>query len=181
MRALVVYESMFGSTRAIAESVAEGLSERIDTRVVAAHEVGPEDLADIDLLVVGAPTHAHGMPRASTRTGAPSYVDRSGGQLHLEKDADTDSGVRELLDALAPLPIDGAAFDTRVDMAPVLSGRASRGIAKALSGHAVALAVPPESFLVDKHTELLSGEVDRALAWGSLIGTSMAEGHKLLS
>ena len=131
MRALVVYDPMFGSTPAIAEDVAER-SHRTDgdsgcrsppsrTRRTGRHRSARRRGTD----------PRPGMPRASTRTRAPSYADRSGGQLHLEEDADAVLG---LMDAIAPLPIDGAAFETGVDLAPVLSGRASRGIAKGLSG-----------------------------------------------
>ncbi|MDX5309965.1 MAG: flavodoxin domain-containing protein, partial [Rhodococcus sp. (in: high G+C Gram-positive bacteria)] len=58
MRALVVYESMFGNTRHVAEAVARGLGSAVRTvPVTQAHE---ENLSDYDLVVVGGPTHAHG-------------------------------------------------------------------------------------------------------------------------
>lgn len=63
MRALVVYESMYGNTRAIAEAVAEGLSEATDVKAVPTSEAR-EILVDnpaLDLIVFGTPTHAHGM------------------------------------------------------------------------------------------------------------------------
>ncbi|HEY8721330.1 flavodoxin domain-containing protein [Pengzhenrongella sp.] len=53
MRALVVYESMFGNTRDIAQAVADGMSAEVEVEVV---EVGaaPEHLdAEVGLLVVG--------------------------------------------------------------------------------------------------------------------------------
>jgi hypothetical protein len=59
-----------------------------------------------------------------------------------------------------------AAFDTRLDAAPLLTGRASKGIARLLHAAGFELAAEPESFLVDKDTLLLAGEEHRAEAWG---------------
>jgi flavorubredoxin len=56
MRALIVYESMFGNTFAIAKSIAEGLAPHMTAEVVevgqAPTELGPE----FQLIVVGGPT-----------------------------------------------------------------------------------------------------------------------------
>ena len=67
MHALVVFESMFGNTAAIARAVGSGLATKLETEV---HEVGvaPRVLAEsTELLVVGGPTHAFGMSREGTR------------------------------------------------------------------------------------------------------------------
>src|SRR6476469_9967463 len=91
MRALVVYESMFGNTQRIAEAVAEGISERM---TVTVHEVSaaaePID-EPIDLIVVGGPTHAFSLSRTSTRTAAVQQGATQG---------DPDFGLREWLGAL---------------------------------------------------------------------------------
>jgi hypothetical protein len=166
MRGLVVYESMFGSTREVAEAVAAGLGSGMDVRVVRAVDAADDDLVGVDLLVVGAPTHVHGMPRPSTRRGAPDYVDKPGNDLELEPGADPEAGVREWLTGLHDLNLTGAAFDTRVDAPAAVTGRASKGIAKLLSGHGISVDAPNESFLVDKHSALLPGELDRARSWG---------------
>jgi hypothetical protein len=70
MRALVVFESMFGNTQAIAQAVADGLAIRMEVDLL---EVGSAPAAvpgGVDLLVVGAPTHAFGMSRPATRQSA---------------------------------------------------------------------------------------------------------------
>ena len=59
-----------------------------------------------------------------------------------------------------------AAFDTRVHGSTLLTGQASRGIAKRLRAHGFELAVDAESFFVDKSNHLEAGEIDRATAWG---------------
>ena len=73
MKTLVVYESMFGNTRAVAEAIAEGLGSAEVVEVSAAPVVLPVDL---ELLVVGGPTHVHGMSRRRTREDAAQQVSR---------------------------------------------------------------------------------------------------------
>ena len=70
MRAVIVYESMYGNTHAVANSVAEGLrDEACDVTVVPVGRATEELTGHCDLLVVGGPTHMHGLPRPSTRKG----------------------------------------------------------------------------------------------------------------
>lgn len=70
MRALVVYESVFGDARTIAHAIAEGLAAALPADVVSAAEAPTRIGPDVGLLVVGGPNHAFGMPRPSTREGA---------------------------------------------------------------------------------------------------------------
>ena len=65
MRAVVVYESMYGNTHLVADAIGAGLSTAFDVRVVPVSEARPVVLADADLVVVGGPTHVHGMSRAA--------------------------------------------------------------------------------------------------------------------
>jgi flavodoxin len=53
MRAVVVYESMYGNTHRIANAIAAGLEAAFDVRVVPVSHAGPEVIADADLVVVG--------------------------------------------------------------------------------------------------------------------------------
>jgi len=165
---------MFGSTRHLAEAVAEGLGSDMDARVVQVNSAIAGELSHIDFLVVGTPTHAHSMPRASTRRGAPEFARKPGSDLVLEPGADSEPGVREWLTSLGGLHIRGAAFDTRVKGPPSLTGRASRGISKALEHHGVEMVAPPESFLVDKQSHLLPGEAERARAWAVGLASDVA-------
>src|SRR4051794_14896904 len=54
MRALIVYESMYGNTRAIAERIAAGVGDRFDVTTVAVASVSQPDVAMTDLIVCGA-------------------------------------------------------------------------------------------------------------------------------
>ena len=77
MNAIVVYESIYGNTRAIAEAIAEGLG---GAPAVSPAEL-PADAAQADLLVVGGPTHIHGMatstqPACRRRRGSSSRRER---------------------------------------------------------------------------------------------------------
>src|SRR6187399_254586 len=178
MRSLVIYESMYGNTHSVADGIAEGLRSRGEVVLVPAYEATDELVASADLVVVGGPTHVHGMTRAKTRSGAREEAAKPGSVLTLDEDADG-PGIRDWLSALADATDDkpAAAFDTRIDAPAVLTGRASSGIANGLREHGFRLVAKPESFLVDRHNKLVAGEVDRARAWGSslagLVGTSV--------
>jgi hypothetical protein len=165
MRALVVYESMFGNTHQVAEAIADGLRPDYEVSVVSAHDATAE-LSGIDLLVVGGPTHVHGMSSPRTRAGAPAAAAKAG-DLALEPNALGD-GVREWFERLADqVGGHGAAFDTRLGTtSAVVTGRASKGIAKRMRRHGIDVFVDPESFLVDGETHLLAGELERAHGWG---------------
>ena len=171
MRAIVVYESMYGNTHQVAEAIGDGLRETSEVEVISVHSVSPELLAGADLVVVGGPTHAHGMSREATRKGAVDALDKPGTDLTLDPDAAGD-GVREWLDSLGPTTGRAAAFDTRVDISPVLAGRASKGIAKHLRHLGFEVVAEPMSFLVTKETHLEPDETTRASDWGRLLGGS---------
>ena len=169
MTALVVYESMFGSTKTVAEAIAEGLRASGPVRVVEvsilASAPGSTRLADdITLLVVGAPTHAFSLSRASTRQDAAKQA--PGGVITSGK------GMREWLEALS-LPTGGlpiAAFDTKVAK-PNLPGSAAKSAEKRLKGAGGRPVVPARSFKVQgKADGLLEGEVEAALEWGRALG-----------
>ena len=70
IRAVVVYESMYGNTRAVAEAIGEGLRGAWDVTVVPVGRAGPEVLDGAALVVVGGPTHVHGMTRPRSRAMA---------------------------------------------------------------------------------------------------------------
>jgi hypothetical protein len=169
MRALVVYESMYGNTRAVATYVAAGLGATHEVTLMPVNRVGPEAAAGADLIVAGAPTHMHGIPTINSRRMAVGAARKPGSGLDLDPDADG-PGLRAWLDQLDAERVLAAAFDTRLSGLPVLTGRASRKIARLLSRRGCRVLLAPESFLVSGQNKLLEGETARAVAWGALLG-----------
>jgi menaquinone-dependent protoporphyrinogen IX oxidase len=162
MRALVVYESMYGNTHEIAGNIADGLRSNYEVTLVPVAEATTDLVAAADLLVAGAPTHMHGLPTVATRRMAARAS---------AKGAD-DPGLPEWLNDLGHRDGLAAAFDTRIKGVPVITGRASHAIARLLKRHGYRLVAAPESFLVSWETTLLDGEADQARRWGMTLGTA---------
>jgi hypothetical protein len=166
MRALVVYESMFGNTETVARAVAEGLSSALVTEVVEVSKA--PRLVGGDLLVVGGPTHALGMSRPKTRADA---LTQSGGTL-----ASPGDGIREWLGALAPGYGKAAAFDTKVAH-PRVPGSAAHAAARRLHRLGFTLVGKPHTFYVGgTKGPLADGETDRARAWGRGLAEQARDG-----
>lgn len=160
MRALLVYESMFGNTRAVAESIRRGLfTSGIEPQFM---EVGdaPRFIGDdVRFVIAGGPTHAFGLSRVRTRADAAKQAT---GVLVSRK-----MGLREWMDTLEGTgrpPF--ATFDTKVRR-PRLPGSAARAAARQLSRRGWSELLPPETFYVDgTQGPLLPGESERAEQWG---------------
>jgi hypothetical protein len=165
MRVVIVYESMFGNTHLIADAIAEGLAPGNEVTVVPVAEAARELLDGADLVVAGGPTHIHGMSGARSRAGAVETAHKEGSQLTLDAGAEG-PGLRDWLAGLGQIHARGAAFDTRLAGSALLTGRASKTIAKLLERHGIALLAPAESFLVTKDNRVRPGEQDRAGQWG---------------
>ena len=170
MRALVVYESMYGNTHEIARNIADGLRTNYEVTLVPVAEATADLVAGADLLVAGARPTCTGY-RASRPGRWPHGPPQDGSALRLDPDAG-DPGLPEWLNDLGHRDGLAAAFDTRIKGAPVITGRASRAIARLLKRHGYRLAAAPESFLVSWETTLLDGEADRARRWGMTLGTA---------
>ena len=166
--ALVVYESMFGNTQTIAGAVADGLSVRMTVDLVEVGAAPSAVAADVDLLVVGGPTHAFGMTRPNTRQDAAKQAGRPVVSQGV--------GIREWIEGLdtesAWVPV--ATFDTRVRR-PRLPGSAAHRAAKRLRALGARLAMPPESFWVNGTPgPILDGEEERARQWGLRLAAAVA-------
>ena len=166
MSALVIYESVYGNTHAVAEALAEGLG---DAEVLPVHEATSQ-VKETDLLVVGGPTHMHGMATSRSRQAGA----QSEGAAHVEPDATDEPGLRDWLrDLREGDGAKAAAFDTRLDKSAWLTGAAAHGIARRLS-HLGYDVVASESFLVESSEGPLSeGELARAKGWGRELATRL--------
>src|SRR6478609_4859116 len=125
MKVLVVFESSYGNTHLIANAIAEGIGAAADVEVVPVAKATPELATGAALVVVGGPTHAHGMSREQTRKAAADATHKPGSPLHLDPDAEG-VGLRDWFATLGSVSASAAAFDTRVDAPAMITGRASK-------------------------------------------------------
>ncbi len=173
--ALVVYESMFGNGHRVAVQVAEGLRQG-GCEVELARVLDAPARPEVDLLVVGGPTHALGMSRRATRASRPSHVSTASDRERVaaEPDADTGPGVRDYLRTLDIAPGQAVGvYDTRATK-PVPTG-AARAIARRIVALGAELLTPAQAFQVLATTgPLADGEEDRALTWGSELAVELA-------
>lgn len=165
MKAVIIYESMYGNTRTIAYAISEGLRPSVDVTVVSAVEAGLDLLDQADLVIVGAPTHMHGLSRPATRQSAIEAAGKSGSCLTVDPFADR-PGIREWLADLGHCHGLAVAFDTRMGGPALFTGRASKAITRVLSERGFAVLTGPESFLVTRDNKLRPGETMRAEDWG---------------
>ena len=173
MRAVVVYESMYGNTHLVADAIGAGLETAFDVSVVPVSQASPEILADADLVVVGGPTHLHSMSRAAGRKAAVAAADKPVSPLNVEPDA-LGPGLRDWFGSLGRYPVKAAAFDTRLHGPAAFTGRASKGVTRSLRAHGFDVISEPESFLVTKQDRLDPPEATRARDWGSKLAAGIA-------
>jgi len=151
MKALVVYDSVFGNTEKVAQAIGEAFGSQAEVRVLGVGSARLEDLTGLDALVVGSPTRAFS-PTPAIKTWLKS-LPRSGL-----------TGVKV------------AAFDTRMDVKEVnsailsfmvkLFGYAAKPIGDRLVKKGGDLSVPPEGFIVTgTEGPLKEGELERAADW----------------
>lgn len=168
MKALVVYESLFGNTEQVARAVTTGLSEYLAVELVDVTAAPAAINEPLDLIVVGGPTHAFSMTRRSTREDAFKQ-----GATH----GSPEVGLRDWLEKLRGGPHSErvATFDTRVNKVRHLPGSAAKGAAKFVRKLGYSAAAEAESFYVDDVSgPLLEGELERARAWGERLGGQAA-------
>jgi hypothetical protein len=164
MRALVIYESMYGNTQRIAESIASGLRPQIDALAMEVGTAPTLEEAPIDLLVIGGPTHALRMSRRDSRKRA---ANDSGKPV-----ISTEIGIREWIAAQKEhaVRVPTATFGTRFKMSRRLTGSAAKNAEKKLRKHGFEMIAPAESFFVEGETgPLYLGEQERAHQWGETL------------
>ncbi len=166
----MVYESMFGDNRDVAQAIARGLEQAGVSASAVEVGVAPDVVgAEISLVVAGCPNHAWTMPRPTTRETAAKATD--------EPLVSSGRGLREWLTGLRlPPKVKVVAFDTRSSApGPVVAmDHASNAVEKRLlklGGERLARA---QGFtVVDMKGPLADGELDRAQAWGATLGSDL--------
>ncbi len=170
MSALVVYESLWGNTAAIAHAIGEGIGE--GTLVHHTGEIEAAEAAAALLLVVGAPVHAFSLPSATTKK---SVAERPLAPGDIVPDL-SQPPLRAWLEGLPAASGFAAAFDTRV-RGPLGHGGASK-IEKILVERGYSIADRSQGFYIinEKNVKaegsmLRPGELDRAREWGRLLAS----------
>lgn len=161
MESLVVYESVYGNTARIAENIADVLRADHPVRLAAVEE-DPALPNDLGVLIVGAPTYMHGVPRGF-------FIRKTRKQPHAVSAPAGGPDVRAWLNTLPPGDSRPAvAFDTRAAGRRWLLGAAAPGLAKRLRKRGYAQLCDPGGFIVTgTEGPLADGELDRARAWAA--------------
>lgn len=156
MKALVLYDSVYGNTAQIAKAIGKGLSEHLETSVIEAKAFAPGLRPDAQLLIVGSPT-------LGFRPTPP---------------------VNKFLNRLTANSLDKilvAGFDTRIPLTNIKSvplrfmvkkaGYPAKIISNKLRRKGGEMIAEPEGFLIsEQQGPLVPRELSRAEAWGKNIG-----------
>lgn len=151
MKILVLYDSFFGNTEQIAQTVTKALQPDNSLVIKRVSEVESMQMQGLDLLVIGSPTRGFRPSKAT-------------------------SAFLKGLPASALSGVKAAAFDTRIDAETIKPG-ILRGIVK-MGGYAVkpmtdmlrkkgaeVLGVAQGFFVEESEGPLRDGELERAAEW----------------
>ena len=113
MKTAIVYESMYGNTHSVASEIAGVAGTFGEVVLVPVSKAVPGAVDGADLVIVGGPTHIHGLSRTMTRQGAVSDAAK---RTDLDLDSDAEGpGLRDWFERLGEVDhIPAAAFDTRL-------------------------------------------------------------------
>ena len=157
MKAMVVYDSIFGNTEQIARVIGKTLGSDMDVKILKVNQGNPEQLKGLNLLIVGSPTRAF-QPTPAIKKFLGSLPKNSLKEIKV------------------------SAFDTRISTSDAnsavlnvfvkLFGYAAKPIADRLVKKGGELISDPEGFIV-KGSEgpLKEGEEKRAADWAKQILT----------
>lgn len=145
MKALIVFDSAYGNTRAVAEAIAQGLRP-IRAGAVSVTDFNPGNLSVGDLLIVGSPINGW---RPTPK-------------------------ITELLGQLGNGKLEGikaAAFDTRVRF--FIHGDAAKKITKLLKeGGANIISAPAPFYVQGTEGPLRAGELEKAADWARSLASA---------
>lgn len=151
MNTLVVYDSQYGNTKQLAQTIAQTLSEFGTAHAQPVSKMGANALRDVDLVVLGSPTQGW--------RPTPAML--------------------AFLATIAPHMLDGvdvACFDTRFHWPRFLTGSAAQTMVRQLHKQGALLLTGPQSFFVTGRTgPLEAGELKRADTWARTLHDRIEE------
>jgi hypothetical protein len=162
MKAVVVYESHWGNTAAVAQAIADGLGQQ--ARALPTDEaIGPA-IADADLIVAGAPVMAFRLPTEKILENMANDASEPPPDL-------SHPSMRSWLERLPKGKGRGAAFETRVWWSP---GGATGAIERGLKTAGYRRLASGRKFVVSGgHGPLREGELEAARAWGAELAQAL--------
>ena len=149
MKIWIVYDTLYGNTEQIAQTIKEGMGKGNEVELVKADKANFQDIAKVDMLLVGSPTH--------------------GGWFT--------EPVKKFLHSIPQMGLQGkraAAYDTStskenesgfVKLVIDFFGCASKRIAKELNKKGTKLLTSETFFVIGKEGPIQDGEMERAKAW----------------
>jgi len=165
MQAIVVYESHWGNTAAVAEAIAQGIGA--GARAMPTSEATQAVVAEAELVVAGSPVMAFNLP--SERMRATMATDQ-------KAPTPPDLSHQSLQDWLRGLSLRhgaAAAFETRLRFSP---GGATGAIERDLERAGYRIIAKAGKFIVSgSYGPLREGEVERARQWGADLWAAMRE------
>jgi hypothetical protein len=165
MKAVVVYESLWGNTAAIARAIAEGIGP--EARALSTAEASGAAIADADLIVAGAPVLAFSLPTEKMREN----IGANPGKAPTPPDLSHPS-MRSWLNTLPEGHGRSAAFETRIWWSP---GGATAAIVRGLERAGYRPVAKAHRFIVKgTYGPLRDGELERARLWGAELAQAMA-------
>lgn len=159
MNTLIIYDTLYGNTEKIAEAISKGFPSTYKIKVLPVEKTTLDDLKDIELLIVGSPTHG-----GNTKPSLQSFL--------------------KLIPSNSLKEVKVCTFDTRflesrlnlpLRLLVKTIGYAANKIAKVLVKNGGILIWQPEGFYVkDQNGPLLDGELERATYWAKDIHKKMS-------
>jgi len=155
MKTVIVYDSLYGNTRAVAEAIGRTVGGEVE--LVRAEEAVSDTLQSATLVIVGSPTHG-GRPSEKTKR----FLDQlPAGALQNVRAAAFSTGVGS----------EGQSFFLRAVIG--LFGYAAPHILRRLQERGATSLGSENFFVTGKEGPLREGELDRAARWGAELGRQL--------
>jgi hypothetical protein len=162
MKAVVVYESLWGNTATVARAIAEGLGA--GAKALSTAEAIGAAIAGADLIVAGAPVLGFRVPSAKMLQMIEQSHEKVAPDL-------SHPAMGAWLDSLPAGKGRSAAFESRIWWSP---GGSTGGIERGLESKGYARLAKAQRFIVaGKYGPLREGELEKARAWGAELAQAM--------